>query len=85
MTTDQEDRINAEAKAMLETLINEYAIQPAWIVLNPNLYEQEDDDSPVLNAQERKAIGADRWFSSLSPSLRHDILRLAFEGIAPKA
>ncbi|MBS0452226.1 MAG: Crp/Fnr family transcriptional regulator [Proteobacteria bacterium] len=38
----------------------------------------EQDDEPVLNAQERKAISADRWFSSLSPSLRHDILRLAF-------
>ena len=38
----------------------------------------EEDDEPVLNAQERKAISGDRWFSSLSPSLRHDILRLAF-------
>ena len=38
----------------------------------------EDDDNPVLGQEERKAIGSDRWFSSLSPSLRHDILRLAF-------
>jgi CRP-like cAMP-binding protein len=33
---------------------------------------------PVLTVEEREAINAGRWFSSLSPSLRHDILRCAF-------
>jgi CRP/FNR family cyclic AMP-dependent transcriptional regulator len=35
-------------------------------------------DDPILNIGEREAINAGRWFSSLSPSLRHDILRCAF-------
>ncbi|MDI9330135.1 MAG: Crp/Fnr family transcriptional regulator [Alphaproteobacteria bacterium] len=35
-------------------------------------------DDPILNAEEREAINAGRWFSSLSPSLRHDILRCAY-------
>jgi CRP/FNR family cyclic AMP-dependent transcriptional regulator len=34
-------------------------------------------DEPFLNIHEREAINAGRWFSSLSPSLRHDILRCA--------
>ena len=33
---------------------------------------------PILTIDERAAINAGRWFSSLSPSLRHDILRCAF-------
>jgi CRP/FNR family transcriptional regulator, cyclic AMP receptor protein len=33
---------------------------------------------PILAIGEREAINAGRWFSSLSPSLRHDILRCAF-------
>jgi CRP/FNR family transcriptional regulator, cyclic AMP receptor protein len=33
---------------------------------------------PILAIEEREAINAGRWFSSLSPSLRHDILRCAF-------
>ncbi|GAB4397845.1 MAG: Crp/Fnr family transcriptional regulator [Rhodoferax sp.] len=32
---------------------------------------------PILTAQERAAINQGRWFSSLSPTLRHDILRCA--------
>lgn len=32
-------------------------------------------DDPVLTEQERAALDAGRWFSSLSPTLRHDILR----------
>ncbi len=32
-------------------------------------------DEPVLSASERAAIDGDPWFSSLSPALRHDILR----------
>ncbi len=32
-------------------------------------------DEPILTNDERKAINSGRWFSSLSPSLRHDILR----------
>lgn len=35
-------------------------------------------DEPILTIEERSAINAGRWFSSLSPSLRHDILRCAF-------
>lgn len=33
---------------------------------------------PMLTIEEREAINAGRWFSALSPSLRHDILRCAF-------
>jgi CRP/FNR family transcriptional regulator, cyclic AMP receptor protein len=35
-------------------------------------------DEPILTIEERSAINAGRWFSSLSPSLRHDILRCAY-------
>jgi CRP/FNR family transcriptional regulator, cyclic AMP receptor protein len=35
-------------------------------------------DEPILNQDEREAINAGRWFSTLSPSLRHDILRCAY-------
>jgi len=35
-------------------------------------------DEPILTVDERAAINAGRWFSSLSPSLRHDILRCAY-------
>src|SRR6218665_1008057 len=35
-------------------------------------------DNPILTLEERAAINAGRWFSSLSPSLRHDILRCAY-------
>lgn len=35
-------------------------------------------DEPILTIEEREAINAGRWFSSLSPSLRHDILRCAY-------
>ena len=35
-------------------------------------------DDPILNIEEREAINSGRWFSSLSPSLRHDILRCAY-------
>ena len=34
-------------------------------------------DDPILTIEEREAINNGRWFSSLSPSLRHDILRCA--------
>ena len=33
---------------------------------------------PILTVEERESINAGRWFSSLSPSLRHDILRCAY-------
>jgi CRP-like cAMP-binding protein len=33
---------------------------------------------PIITMAERAAINAGRWFSSLSPSLRHDILRCAY-------
>ncbi len=35
-------------------------------------------DQPILTVAERDAINAGRWFSTLSPSLRHDILRCAY-------
>ncbi|MBP6892780.1 MULTISPECIES: Crp/Fnr family transcriptional regulator [Pseudacidovorax] len=35
-------------------------------------------DDPILTIEEREAINSGRWFTSLSPSLRHDILRCAF-------
>ena len=35
-------------------------------------------DNPILGMEEREAINSGRWFSSLSPSLRHDILRCAY-------
>jgi CRP/FNR family transcriptional regulator, cyclic AMP receptor protein len=34
-------------------------------------------DEPILTMDEREAINSGRWFTSLSPSLRHDILRCA--------
>ena len=35
-------------------------------------------EDPILTMEEREAINNGRWFSSLSPSLRHDILRCAY-------
>jgi CRP/FNR family transcriptional regulator, cyclic AMP receptor protein len=35
-------------------------------------------DEPILTPEEREAINQGRWFSTLSPSLRHDILRFAY-------
>ncbi|NBQ88174.1 MAG: Crp/Fnr family transcriptional regulator [Betaproteobacteria bacterium] len=35
-------------------------------------------DDPILTMEEREAINTGLWFSSLSPSLRHDILRCAY-------
>jgi CRP-like cAMP-binding protein len=35
-------------------------------------------DEPILTIEERAAINSGRWFSTLSPSLRHDILRCAY-------
>ena len=34
-------------------------------------------NDPILTVTEREAINAGRWFATLSPSLRHDILRQA--------
>ena len=38
---------------------------------------QPSHNEPILSVTEREAINAGRWFTTLSPSLRHDILRLA--------
>ena len=38
---------------------------------------QTSPDEPILTVTERDAINSGPWFSSLSPSLRHDILRYA--------
>ena len=35
-------------------------------------------DNPILTLEEREAINAGRWFSTLSPTLKHDILRCAY-------
>ena len=35
-------------------------------------------DNPILTIEEREAINSGRWFGTLSPSLRHDILRCAY-------
>jgi len=35
-------------------------------------------DEPILTIDERSAINGGRWFSTLSPSLKHDILRCAY-------
>ena len=35
-------------------------------------------DEPILTIEEREAINTGRWFSSLSPSLRHDSLRCSY-------
>ena len=35
-------------------------------------------DDPILTIDEREAINSGRWFNTLSPSLRHDILRCAY-------
>jgi len=35
-------------------------------------------DEPILTIHEREAINGGRWFASLSPSLRHDILRCSY-------
>jgi CRP/FNR family cyclic AMP-dependent transcriptional regulator len=35
-------------------------------------------DEPILTIEERAAINSGHWFASLSPSLRHDILRCAY-------
>jgi len=35
-------------------------------------------DEPILTMEEREAVNSGRWFSTLSPSLRHDILRCAY-------
>ncbi|KAF1044946.1 Crp/Fnr family transcriptional regulator [Xylophilus sp.] len=35
-------------------------------------------NEPMLTVEEREAINSGRWFSSLSPALRHDILRCAY-------
>lgn len=35
-------------------------------------------DEPILTIDERASINTGRWFSTLSPSLKHDILRCAY-------
>ena len=38
----------------------------------------EDTQEPIITHNERAAINAGRWFSTLSPALRHDILRCIY-------
>mgnify|MGYP002139095707 CR=1 FL=1 len=51
--------------------------------MNATLRPSPDAQSqrPLLTAREREAIGRSPWFAALTPSLRHDILRLGREGI----
>ena len=44
----------------------------------PQSLTRQTMDDPILTIEEREAINCGRWFSSLSPSLRHDILRCAY-------
>jgi CRP/FNR family cyclic AMP-dependent transcriptional regulator len=44
----------------------------------PAVTKRQPMDEPILTIEEREAINSGRWFSSLSPSLRHDILRCAY-------
>lgn len=44
---------------------------------SPRLNADATPPRILLTAQEREAISRSAWFSSLTPSLRHDILRLA--------
>ena len=37
----------------------------------------KSSNDPILTLAEREAINSGKWFSTLSPSLRHDILRFA--------
>ena len=46
--------------------------------INLRSHTRQFMEDPILNIEEREAINAGRWFSSLSPSLRHDILRCAY-------
>ena len=52
------------------------AVPHATMTAYPVTKRQPMDD-PILTIEEREAINAGRWFS-LSPSLRHDILRCAY-------
>lgn len=53
-----------------------------WSLTRQSLRSQslarQNMDDPILTIEEREAINGGRWFNSLSPSLRHDILRCAF-------
>lgn len=42
---------------------------------SPHWTGDAEADEPVLSAEERQALNGGRWFSSLSPSLRHDLVR----------
>ena len=44
----------------------------------PQSLRRQPTDEPILTMEEREAINAGRWFGTLSPSLRHDILRCAY-------
>ena len=46
--------------------------------MHPQSLTRQTMDEPILTMEEREAINGGRWFASLSPSLRHDILRCAY-------
>jgi len=48
----------------------------SWDAVRQSINSQTMDE-PILTLEERRAINQGRWFFSLSPSLRHDILRCA--------
>lgn len=47
-----------------------------WVT-RETLVMQKSSNDPILTLTEREAINSGKWFSTLSPSLRHDILRFA--------
>lgn len=43
--------------------------------IRPAGAQEAQADEPVLSPEERQALNGGRWFASLSPSLRHDLVR----------
>ncbi len=43
-----------------------------------HLSEGESEQEPLITPEERAAINTGRWFGTLSPALRHDILRCIY-------
>ena len=70
------DSIHASQDRPLEPHLDEHRASPRRPLTQSPTRQAMDD--PILTMEERAAINAGRWFSTLSPSLRHDILRCAY-------
>ncbi len=70
------DSIHASQDRPLEPNLDESRASPRRPLTQSPTRQAMDD--PILTMEERAAINAGRWFSTLSPSLRHDILRCAY-------